>query len=340
MCCARVRVRARVRLCVRVCVCTCPDQIFGDRSLYENLVVGIEEKEWPSLDAVCAVCAALGLPPQWLHFLSSTAPPGVGNRNRAKASSSFLVRPSGLAVAPPPPERPKDAERAALVRIEGEDASGNDTIVSDTSGAWEGRLSTSDRHLLQLARALLANPHVLVLHRPINAFEPTLGKRVVEVLRRFVDERGLSSLLDDSPGLLARTVVYTCNTADESALDAVDAIVIVGRPAGGATLMEASLLHDANSHESKAAALARQCSQLVPTQLHHVANEHSWTNTKLRNSLRAGVHAAKLSTSLGQNHPSPSPATPESTPTTPTGRTKKARGWHKSKGKPEEAAML
>ena len=47
---------------------------------------------------------------------------------------------------------------------------------------WEGQLCSSERHIIQLARAILANPQVLVLHRPVDSLERVPAQRVIDVL--------------------------------------------------------------------------------------------------------------------------------------------------------------
>merc|ERR1719271_1049596 len=53
-------------------------------------------------------------------------------------------------------------------------------------------LPRSDRALLSLARALIANPEVLVIHTPGIFFGAVRRDLVMRVLREYVDQRGLA----------------------------------------------------------------------------------------------------------------------------------------------------
>ena len=53
-------------------------------------------------------------------------------------------------------------------------------------------LPRSDRALLSLARALIANPEVLVIHTPGIFFGAVRRDLVMRVLREYVDERGVA----------------------------------------------------------------------------------------------------------------------------------------------------
>merc|ERR1739848_732023 len=52
-------------------------------------------------------------------------------------------------------------------------------------------LSGTERSKLNLARALITNPEVLVCQRPLAAFHPTYAFRVLEILNEFVERRGV-----------------------------------------------------------------------------------------------------------------------------------------------------
>jgi len=57
--------------------------------------------------------------------------------------------------------------------------------------AWGEIVSLSQRHLLCIARALIANPDVLAIHKPTLAFDESTSKHVLELLKEFVDKRGI-----------------------------------------------------------------------------------------------------------------------------------------------------
>jgi energy-coupling factor transporter ATP-binding protein EcfA2 len=64
---------------------------------------------------------------------------------------------------------------------------GNDKLTDRTG------LTTDSSYKLQLACALLAHPEVLVIHKPVSHATWTDGALMMDVLRRYVDERGICS---------------------------------------------------------------------------------------------------------------------------------------------------
>jgi len=56
---------------------------------------------------------------------------------------------------------------------------------------WFDVLSVSQRHLIGIARALVANPQVICIHKPTEKYSEEQGKQVLGVLRLFVQGAGL-----------------------------------------------------------------------------------------------------------------------------------------------------
>lgn len=56
---------------------------------------------------------------------------------------------------------------------------------------WEEKLALTDKVLLHLARALIANPEVLVIHKPTLVFDHAMSVQVMHLLQKFVRDRGL-----------------------------------------------------------------------------------------------------------------------------------------------------
>lgn len=56
---------------------------------------------------------------------------------------------------------------------------------------WKKVLNLSTGHKLNIARALIANPHFLCMNRPTLVFEREMASQIISLLRKFVDERGL-----------------------------------------------------------------------------------------------------------------------------------------------------
>mmetsp|Transcript_72411 Transcript_72411/g.223741 ORF Transcript_72411/g.223741 Transcript_72411/m.223741 type:complete len:127 (+) Transcript_72411:52-432(+) len=67
---------------------------------------------------------------------------------------------------------------------------------------------SQDAYVLCLARALIANPQVLCLHKPTHLFDEVRSDEILQVLRRFVEESGL--VLDPaSADRRPRTCIFT-----------------------------------------------------------------------------------------------------------------------------------
>jgi branched-chain amino acid transport system ATP-binding protein len=59
---------------------------------------------------------------------------------------------------------------------------------------YAGTLSGGQRKLLELARALMTRPNLVLLDEPMAGVNPTLGRRLLEHMRRLRDELGLTFL--------------------------------------------------------------------------------------------------------------------------------------------------
>merc|ERR1712216_603910 len=57
---------------------------------------------------------------------------------------------------------------------------------------WGESLSQSVSSMLCLARALIANPEILILHKPTLPFDEVASDLVLKVLKEFVDYKGIS----------------------------------------------------------------------------------------------------------------------------------------------------
>ena len=56
--------------------------------------------------------------------------------------------------------------------------------LTDLTDDYAGTLSGGQRKLLELARALMAKPRLLLLDEPMAGINPTLGKRLLDHMQR------------------------------------------------------------------------------------------------------------------------------------------------------------
>jgi len=66
--------------------------------------------------------------------------------------------------------------------------------LGDKAGQYAGTLSGGQRKLLELARALMAQPRLLMLDEPMAGINPTLGRRLLEHMQRLRGEQGVTFL--------------------------------------------------------------------------------------------------------------------------------------------------
>lgn len=87
---------------------------------------------------------------------------------------------------------------------------------------WNDKLSTTQRSQLNLARALINNPEVLVAHKPTLYFDEELSSHSFQVLRAFAHEKGLEQDPAGWRHRRPRTCVFT--VASRAGLAAADKI--------------------------------------------------------------------------------------------------------------------
>jgi branched-chain amino acid transport system ATP-binding protein len=66
--------------------------------------------------------------------------------------------------------------------------------LAAVAGEYAGTLSGGQRKLLELARALMTGPRMLLLDEPMAGINPVLGRRLLEHIKRLRDEDGVTFL--------------------------------------------------------------------------------------------------------------------------------------------------
>lgn len=98
-------------------------------------------------------------------------------------------------------------------RSRGELPTAESEKLAEASRIYGAGLSTDSRFKLQLACALLAQPEVLVVHKPVAYASWAEGDVIMNVLRRFVDQRGLGSPASQVHGRRPRTCIVSMQKA-------------------------------------------------------------------------------------------------------------------------------
>ena len=65
------------------------------------------------------------------------------------------------------------------------------SVQSDNNAATFSKLSLADKKRIQLARALIYDPEILVINSPTTFFDKDEHEFILSVLRAFVNNRGL-----------------------------------------------------------------------------------------------------------------------------------------------------
>lgn len=78
---------------------------------------------------------------------------------------------------------------------------------------WSGELSHTDYARLNLARVLVGDPEVLVIHKPALLFDDREREKTIQLLRDHVDERGLEMPVATRRFRRPRTVFFTSMSA-------------------------------------------------------------------------------------------------------------------------------
>merc|ERR1719460_3456133 len=92
---------------------------------------------------------------------------------------------------------------------------------------WYEQLSQSELLKMHITRALNLNPEVLLLHRPVDEMEADHAARILDVLRQYVDHRGLFLTPHQRAASRPHTVFFTSGEDRERADSARDVSDVV-----------------------------------------------------------------------------------------------------------------
>jgi neutral amino acid transport system ATP-binding protein len=96
--------------------------------------------------------------------------------------------------------------------------------LTGLAGDYAGTLSGGQRKLLELARALMARPKLLLLDEPMAGINPVLGKRLLDHMKRLRQEEGVTFLF------IEHDMEVVMNHADRVVVMAEGRVIADGEP--------------------------------------------------------------------------------------------------------------
>jgi branched-chain amino acid transport system ATP-binding protein len=96
--------------------------------------------------------------------------------------------------------------------------------LSKLTHEYAGVLSGGQRKLLEFARALMAEPKILLLDEPMAGINPTLGRRLLEHMKRLRSEDGVTFLF------VEHDMEVVMNHSDEVVVMAQGKVITKGDP--------------------------------------------------------------------------------------------------------------
>lgn len=145
-------------------------QILPEISLFENLTFGPSDGQDEEPKRVLSICRRLGLSQHALDLVEK---------------SIYKKE------APKKPKVEDNSRRTIIGIVSGSVQSAAMRELQEKTLAPEQGLPYTEKCLLHIARALVMNPEVLILHKPLEHFDNIVARRVVDLLREFVDLRGI-----------------------------------------------------------------------------------------------------------------------------------------------------
>ncbi|CAK9021666.1 unnamed protein product [Durusdinium trenchii] len=118
----------------------------------------------------------------------------------------------------------------------------------ENGGNWHDELTYSEKVKIHLARALIMNPEVMVLQRPLHHYDTAMAETVLKVLKAHVEERGLALPEKGRRHRRPRSCFFTVERPDEAmAADVVwrikDGLVHDDESTTGTSMLQKAFMH-------------------------------------------------------------------------------------------------
>jgi len=179
-------------------------QLLPEITLFENLTFGPSDGQDEEEERVLAICRRLGLSADAVKLVEASIQ-RQGDVKKSRAADKLRVVERSA--------KSGSAQSSALRELQ------------EKNQAPENSLPFTEKCLLHLARALVMNPEVLILHKPLEHFDYVFARRVVEILREFVDLRGLEKPRETLHLRSPRTCIFSVGHLDN--LEDVDTLLQV-----------------------------------------------------------------------------------------------------------------
>lgn len=194
-------------------------EVIEDDSIWENLTFGPSDGEDESPERVVTIMRRLGMSKEIVTAVKKSteklASYDASSKSIRMAEKTSLEE-QGYRAEPPkrnskihthvPEEKDKQGHPVAT----GTSSSVTSRQLQTSKAENEMRMSHTDRALLHIARGLIMNPEILVMHKPLAHFDRMHSNRVLEILREYVDLRGIEKPLDERVFRRPRTVIFSC----------------------------------------------------------------------------------------------------------------------------------
>jgi len=84
-------------------------------------------------------------------------------------------------------------------------------VLKEETHAWED-LSQTQKHLLNISRALISNPEVMCIHKPVQVFDSVHARKILSLLKEFVINKGIEQQTTQEHYRRPRTCISTSST--------------------------------------------------------------------------------------------------------------------------------
>eukprot|EP00439_Symbiodinium_sp_Y106_P070456 s563_g12.t1 len=157
-------------------------QLLPEITLFENLTFGPSDGQDEEEERVLAICRRLGLSADAVKLVEASIQ-RQARQERCAEFQSLGWRCEDMGSVCSAAKKSRAADKLRVVERSAKSGSAQSSALrelQDKNQAPENSLPFTEKCLLHLARALVMNPEVLILHKPLEHFDYVFARRVVE----------------------------------------------------------------------------------------------------------------------------------------------------------------